>query len=421
MAIAGSDNIVDSTSTIISEKQLITNNDEQPINFDNNTVIDGYGGGYIDNYVKYIDGLNLEVDYYSFIRGSNGENTLLDVGDVTQQYIEVKQLLLKITSPIPDGSNYAGISIDGILDANVVPAENDLAIVRLPNGLVGIFKISINDNRSYITRKIYDIKLSFLYFKKDNMDYYTNLMSKVKKVYVYDKSFITSNSAPIILESTYRHKIEVRNTYNELLDQYIKLFTYEKVLSVLTTRRLFDINIQNIIIPMLEGDDYTKLKVIDSDCTNINVVNSILKKNKKLDNLNRYYEVVDIVYDIALAHTISLISGNIDVAIHIGNSSTTITPIGGTASTIIPNNYRTGTSNLYLFSNAFYNGFDGLEELSVLETCLSRYMDNEVIPFEDIMILVNDISNWSNLEQYNYIPFVLLLLNYFNLNTYDRM
>lgn len=421
MAIAGSDNIVDSTSTIISEKQLITNNDEQPINFDNNTVIDGYGGGYIDNYVKYIDGLNLEVDYYSFIRGSNGENTLLDVGDVTQQYIEVKQLLLKITSPIPDGSNYAGISIDGILDANVVPAENDLAIVRLPNGLVGIFKISINDNRSYITRKIYDIKLSFLYFKKDNMDYYTNLMSKVKKVYVYDKSFITSNSAPIILESTYRHKIEVRNTYNELLDQYIKLFTYEKVLSVLTTRRLFDINIQNIIIPMLEGDDYTKLKVIDSDCTNINVVNSILKKNKKLDNLNRYYEVVDIVYDIALAHTISLISGNIDVAIHIGNSSTTITPIGGTASTIIPNNYRTGISNLYLFSNAFYNGFDGLEELSVLETCLSRYMDNEVIPFEDIMILVNDISNWSNLEQYNYIPFVLLLLNYFNLNTYDRM
>lgn len=420
MAIAGSGNI-DSTSTIISEKQLITNNDEQPINFDNNTVIDGYGGGYIDNYVKYIDGLNLEVDYYSFVKGVNGENTLLDISDVTQQYIQVKQLLLKITSPIPDSTNYAGISLDGILDANVVPAENDLAVVRLPNGLVGIFKISINDNRSYITRKIYDIKLTFLYFKKDNLDYYNNLISKVKKVYVYDKSFITSNSAPIILESTYRHKIEVRNTYIELLNQYIKLFTYEKVLSVMTTRRLFDVNLQNVIIPMLEGDDYSKLKVIDSDCNSINVVNSILKKNKKLDNLNRYYEVVDVVYDIALAHTISLISGSVDVTIHITSAEVVIPPNGGTASSIIPNNYRTATSNLYLFSNAFYNGFDGLEELSLLETSISRYMDNEVIPFEDIMIIVNDISNWSTLEQYNYIPFVLILLNYFNLNTYDRM
>lgn len=420
MAIAGSNNI-DSTSTIISEKQLITNNDEQPINFDNNTVIDGYGGGYIDNYVKYIDGLNLEVDYYSFVKGVNGENTLLDISDVTQQYIQVKQLLLKITSPIPDSTNYTGISLDGILDANVVPAENDLAVVRLPNGLVGIFKISINDNRSYITRKIYDIKLTFLYFKKDNIDYYNNLISKVKKVYVYDKSFITSNSAPIILESTYRHKIEVRSTYLELLNQYIKLFTYEKVLSVMTTRRLFDVNLQNVIIPMLEGDDYSKLKVIDSDCNNINVVNSILKKSKKLDNLNRYYEVVDVVYDIALAHTISLISGSVDVTIHTTSEEVVLTSNGGTASSIIPNNYRTATSNLYLFSNAFYNGFDGLEELSLLETSISRYMDNEVIPFEDIMIIVNDISNWSILEQYNYIPFVLILLNYFNLNTYDRM
>lgn len=421
MPIAGENNIA-TTNTSISEKQLITNNDEQAVNFDNNTVIDGYGGGYIDGYVKYIDGLNLEVDYFSFIRGSNGENTLLDISDLTQQYIHVKQLLLKITTPIPDGVNYAGISIDGILDANVVPAENDLAIVRLPNGLVGIFKISINENRSYITRKIYDIKLTFLYFKKDNMDYYTNLLSKVKKVYVYDKSYITSNSAPIILESTYRNKIEVRNTYIDLLNQFISLFTYEKVISVLVTNgRLFDVNMQNIIIPMLEGDAYSKLKVIDSDCNSVNVVTSILKKNKKIDNINRYYEVVDVVYDISLAHTISLISGNVDNTIHIISDEITIVPNGGVASTIIPNNYRTGTTNLYLFSNAFYNGFDGLEELSLLETSLSRYMDNEIIPFEDIMLIVNDISNWSTLEQYYYIPFVLLLLNYFNLNTYDRM
>jgi hypothetical protein len=420
MPIAGSDN-TGTTSTAISEKQLITNNDEQPINFDNNIIVDGYGGSYIDNYIKYIDGLNLEVDYFSFIRGTSGENTLLDISDTTQQYIQVKQLLLKITSAIPDGVNYTGISLDGILDANIVPAENDLAMVRLPSGLVGIFKISINDNRSYITKKIYDIKLTFLYFKKDNIDYYNNLMSKVKKVYVYDKSFITSNSAPIILESTYRHKIEVRNTYTELLNQYLKLFTYDKVLSVMLNKRLFDVNIQNIIIPMLEGVEYTTLKVVESDSNNINVVTSILKKNKKLDGLNRYYELVNVVYDIALAHTISLISGSVDMVVHTTNINTTIIPDGGTASTIIPNNYRTGTTNLYLFSNAFYDGFDGLEELSLLETSLSRYMDNEIIPFEDIMLIVNDISNWSTLEQYNYIPFVLILLNYFNLNTYDRM
>lgn len=420
MPIAGGDNIPIS-GTVISEKQLISNNDIQPINFDNNTIVDGYGGGSIDTYVKYIDGLNLEVDYYSFVRGGSGENTLLDVGDVTQQYIQVKQLLLKITTAIPDGVNYNGVSLDGILDANVVPAENDLAIVRLPNGLVGIFKISINENRSYITRKIYDIKLTFLYFKKDNLDYYNNLMSKIKKVYVYDKTFITSNSAPIILESTYRHKIEVNNSYTELLEQYLKMFRFEKVLSVFDTYRVFDVNIQNIITPMLLGDEYSTLKVLDSDCVTNNIVTAILRKNKKIDTLYRNYTLVDVVYDISISNTISLISGNIDKTIHLVDTESSISPKGGVASTIIPNNYRTLTTNLYLFSNAFYTGFTGLEELSVLETLISRYMDNEVISYDDIMIMVNDVYSWNVVEQYNYIPFVLLLLKYFNLNTYDRL
>ncbi len=44
MPIAGENNIA-TTNTSISEKQLINNNDEQAVNFDNNTVIDGYGGG----------------------------------------------------------------------------------------------------------------------------------------------------------------------------------------------------------------------------------------------------------------------------------------------------------------------------------------------------------------------------------------
>ena len=100
------------------------------------------------------------------------------------------------------------------------------------------------------------------------------------------------------------------------------------------------------------------------------------------------------VYDISLAHTISLISGNVDNTLHIISDEITIVPNGGVASTIIPNNYRTSTTNLYLFSNAFYNGFDGLEELSLLETSLSRYMDNEIIRCEDIMSIVNDIYNY---------------------------
>ena len=403
------------------DNQLLTNNDTPTVNFDNNMVVDGYAGSQIENYVKYIDGLNLEVDYYSFVRGNNGETTLLDVNDTSQQYIEVKQLLLKVTSPIPDATNFTDMSLDAVLDANVTPAENDLAILQLPSGLVGIFKVSINDKRTYITKKIYDIKLTFLYFKKDNLDYYNNLLSKVKKKYIYDKSYITTNSAPIILESTYKNKVNALNLFNTILKQYMGNFIYEKVFSVETNNRIFDINIQQLLISMMDSSLYGSYKVIDASYNKDNIVSYILDKKTKYANLDRYYELVDVVYEIAYPNTISLLSGSVDKTIHLTKDEFNIIPLGGVASNIIPNNYRTINTNLYLFSNSFYSNVIGLEELSLLETLLSKYIKNEVISFDDLDRLIDDISNWNKLEQYNYIPFVLLLLNYFTLNTYDRI
>ncbi len=408
------------TETLV-DNQVLTNNDEEIVNLDNNTVIGGYAGNQIEKYVKYIDGLNIEVDYYSFVRGVNGETSLLDVGNTSQQYIEVKQLLLKVVTPIPDGSNYTDISLDAVLDANIIPAENDLAIMRLPNGLEGVFKISINDKRTYITRKIYDIKLTLLYLRRDNPEYYDNLLSKVKKKYVYDKSYILTNSAPVLLETTYRNKMNAANLFSSMSKQYVEFFINEKVLSVYNTYRIFDINIQNLVLALVDASLYSTYKPIESHYDRNNIVTYILEKKSKFNTLKRYYEYQDVSYEISMPHTISLLGASVDKTVWLSDTEATITPLGGIASSVIPNNYRTITSNLYMFSNSFYTATVGLDELSTLENLLISYVKNETINYDDLEVVVTDIENWNILEQYNYIPFVLLLLNYFNLNTYDRI
>ena len=409
------------------KKVIITNDDAQPINFSNNTVIDGYAGNEIEKYIKYIDGKILEVDYYSFIRGDNGIDTVIDVNDDTQQYNIVKQLQLTITNPI-NTSNYEDVKFNAVLNAGITPAKNDIVVLRLIDGRLGMFVVSEITKQTYITAKIYNIELSFLYYSDHNKEYFDSLFGKVKKVFIYDKSHITSNSAPIILESAYKNKIHMQDAYNGIMKSYLDTFIYQKVISVLHEgNRYFDFGIQKLILSLAREDDLRLMKTISTDYdARVSIIDEILDgRVSMVKNNNRYYTVKPIFYDVSLSSTLSLLSSDVKHSI-VPDSVLGDNPFKDIVSPVnnnIPIMFRASNNNQYLFSNTFYdnNPFDLNTDYSKLEYLLKKYISRETIDHSEINILIDDVSNWKLIEQYYYVPFLLLIMNYSLLNTYSRI
>ena len=419
MAIARPDSLV---TTV--KRQVVTNEDNKPINMDNSTIIDGYAGNEIERYAKYIDGLRMDVDYYSFVRGSNTENVLLDPNDDSQQYIKIKQLELTLLSPIVVG-NYNDVNFDAIIDAGLVPAENDIIVFRLFNGKLGMFRVTDIIKRNYIARKIYDVKVMFLYFEDSNPDYFNSLFSKIVKNYVYDKNYISTNSAPIILEPTYKKKLNTINNFNSILDSYLKMFTSERVLAYKDDEMvMFDSSIQKLVLTLIDEQRYKMLKIVESDYEDDTIVDDILGKTGTIAPRNDYYELVDVKFDIGLDRAISLSSALVTKSVFMSTTPSTnpFRDLGLAGSTIIPDNFRTSSSNLYLFSTMFYNDeHNGIDELSVLESMILKYLDNEVLDSSILTRVIENMNEWTKIEIFYYTPFLLLLLKHSTLNTYDRI
>lgn len=412
---------------VLSSKKIITNEDTKTSNFDNNVVVDGYGGVKITDYVKYADGKQQELDYYSFVRGSNGENTLIDVNDVTQQYEKVSGCVVTLTSPITP-TNYNDVSFEAILNAGIVPAENDLMVLRLLDGRYGMFKVSNITKRTYIMKKMYNVTGVFLYYSDMNSEFFTNLELKVVKRYVYDKTAIGTNSNPVILESKFKDRVNLSNYLTELLDAYLEEYLYEKVICFNAINgRVHDNNIQNVIMTVLDDRDYANIKIVDRTQKAYNIVDRVLNKRESLSSnkMYAYYDIVSVVNDINAQFTTSILSSDV------GN----ITRLSETPSAnlnknvelknnnIIPSNFRTSEDNRYLFDEVFYTGkLVGTDnELSLLEYLLLGYMEGSVLNTTKLEEVVQDIPNWSYIEKFHYIPFLLLLLNYSTLNSYSRI
>lgn len=135
--------------------------------------------------------------------------------------------------------------------------------------------------------------------------------------------------------------------------------------------------------------------------------------------VNKYYNLSQILYDGNDEETISLISSNINYRVVTSDTPTDLLKVVKPDSTIIPNVFRSMTENEYIFSNSFYTDS---ENVSLLEDCVNDYINKSIVRLDThLEVILNDISNWSNIEQYYYIPVVLLILKYAEINSYDRI
>ena len=82
--------------------------------------------------------------------------------------------------------------------------------------------------------------------------------------------------------------------------------------------------------------------------------------------------------------------------------------IGSTFSRLCPDAIKELNKGNYVFSSAFYNGF--FEDMTKLERLVYNYLNDDVLPIEDVLALTDDVRNWNELDRFYYTPVVILLL-----------
>lgn len=402
----------------IAPDQMIRDNSNVSNSLDNNSLVQGVNNVELSKYMRYIDGYVLTVNYYSIIKGLNGTNTLLDVNDNTQQYTLISKLVTHMTSPLSLGSNYGDMSIETIIDANMTPSINDIVELRLANGIMGLFRVSNVEKKTYMRRLIYTVTLDYLYNKVDNVDYYQSLMSKIKKRFVYDDDLMANGESPLILENSYTNRVALYRYGAKLIESYVSEYLYEGVISYLADdgARVYDSGVSDLVLStMIYKDQYAKIKYIE-DANIDTVLSNIVRGNPlRLDNV--VYSIDDVVYDSLDSTSVSLLSSGITRRV-VEKLSDSLT--GGDTPDIvygIPDIYRIDT-NQYLFGPEFYLR---VGVLSQLEKLLSDYMDNDSVSYDELMTLADGSSEWNYIERFYYVPLIVLLINYSMASNHDRL
>jgi len=401
-------------------------NTNQPVlketakNMEGNDIIHDFAGEDITKYTQYINGSTILVDYYQFVRGNIGENTLIDPLNDNQQYNLVQSLELTVETPLSNNTNYEALQMNVVLDADIVPAENDIVTFTLNNGDTGVFRVANIIKKTYLTRGIYDMELIFLHTANQNPTYYNSLLEKVVKSFVYDKT-VTAGSS-IVTEETYISRTNLGIYRTTLLESYLQEYLNEQVLSYGTDGNMvFDAHIHNVVTNMLDASYYSKYKHIEV-VSDKSILPILINRIDTIWGVMKNHTIDEVEYSGADYTTLSLMSSGITHQVNL--TDVTDDDLVEVVGSDVPTVAGSDTTTLYMFSSAFYNRLTGIEDkttVSQLEKSLIDYRTGKYVTVVDINTIVANIKNWSTVEKFYYIPMVIILIDYVLLRNVERV
>lgn len=414
--------------------------------------------------ISYISGNKWTVDFYSQVVSKDNDLRDIDPGqpDVLQQYQEIKQLELRVSSSL--SSNYdseSGIttvsgtsSIYPFLQPNI----SDYFITETNDNRKALFKITNVERLTFNRDSVYSVDYDLVGYIDDVEALYDELISKVIRTYYFSKDRLVEGLSPILKTEDYQHLTSLRDEYVKLVRKYMDAF-YQTRYSTLVlpgqTQVIYDSFIVNYLLKIVNSTDHLdipNIKKINTDqeaylkqpqfwelmlhrdeylFTEVNkqmglVSKHVFNNNSYLHEF-RYTNLDSIVYPVIIDSS-SAIDGDAEP-----KSTSTIEDIieadsrTDTIGNLISGTYVTDTATYqdihlvtiddhYVLSQHFY---DGDLNMSLLEILTKDYIDKASINLDMLSHLVSKYSTWGRLEQFYYGPILLTLILEADRSTYS--
>lgn len=404
--------------------------------------------------LTHVEGASWTVSYYSQVLAKDGalSGQNLDRDAVYQQYRNIIDLELKVTSPLSQSQDTTSKAITVTGQANVypcglIPNEGDMFIADVGDGRAGVFRITSSEQRTIFKDTAWTI--DYLLIDYATPARYEDLKEKTVETLVYISDFLLYGQKPLITEDEHRQLQLLDGHYDELTSEYFRRFLSNEHRTLVLpgqTVPIYDPFLTDAVLKAFGGEQnpyvlhVRELNISDDDnfkamtlwdalltrrpsrmrgcATKMGLVTTDSFSRNPAMNSMRYSGMAYVVYpvnpmrsedDLRMKRQRALSDWELKGA----RSQLTnlldliaITELDGLpAADIAPIN---PIKDFYVFSEAFYNRWSVGQ--SALEIQANRYLNNQALDMKNLLALAESCSSWLPLDQFYQMPVLLMLI-----------
>lgn len=178
--------------------------------------------------LTHVEGSSWTVNYYSQVLDldSSTQGQGMGTSPVHQQYRLIREMELKVTSPLTTSQNSEtnNLSVTGAATVYpfVIPNVGDMFLADVGSGREGLFEITDVSRMSVFKQAVHTIEYRMVDYSTDERR--ADLGKKVVQTFQYDKDFIRHGQNPLIFEEEYTFVEYLRRNYRSIADRYFNTF-----------------------------------------------------------------------------------------------------------------------------------------------------------------------------------------------------
>lgn len=391
----------------------------------------------LDKITQYIAGEEWTVDYYLQLVAKDMEIGRFDSNspDVSRQYLHMKEMILYVDTALTQNEANE-LTGSAFINAGVIPNSGDVIVATLMGkrkALIGVTKV---EKRTYNLNNVFFIEYKLDMFLDNNDGVLNALNNKVSKTYYFDKDFLITNGSPILLEEDFKNKRKIVISIKDIINNYFELmFNSERAILSIPGQdfTIIDTMLQEFIFKVINSTDSIYISRIarntlpDDIMRQPTILDAFIHRDfdilRSCNRKIKYMNVISFENNIRLRNMAYL---GIQYVAYPDSPDTNIMTTKIPMSTThtlkdVTNPYRVNKGlvdnlipnidkeeNYYILSKAFYE--DDRVNMSKFETICMQYIIREHISNEAIVELIDDYKYWDRVQQYYFIPVLILIL-----------
>lgn len=407
--------------------------------------------------LRYAAGYPWTVNYYGQILNEASTLNHFDPGqgNLSQSYVEIKELVLKVENPLSYSYNaedgVSELTGSGIMPFKVRPNVGDIFVAMIDDGEDAIFNITEVTRATHRKQTLYQVEYTLHSYTNDRPEFLEKVKARIHDSYYYN-NYLNAQSTDVLI--TPKEKVyndDLRLFMHDSQTYYFRAFlqTYSQSLALPGLDTIYyDPLIVDFIFKTTEASEYGAVRSYTHNPTSLDYKReSILDAifTKRIPNKARYERKYGFIGANSLWRNATLGSFNFGVVSHVlhpidadrKNLSRPISPSGIPVSdpTSSDNYYfddtlvvdvptKDGFTKLqvlptlfddgyYIVSENFYKYLDGevdRDALSYTEVLLIRFLKHETLSLDDLHKLVEDWHDWSPLHQFYILPIAWIMI-----------
>lgn len=373
--------------------------------------------------------------YFSMRVGSDNASLDFDsmLKDPSQQYREIKRLVIRVTSPLTSSQNTDDktftVQGEGFIDHGVIPNTNDVFVADIGDGQQGLMLITTTERLSYRKEASYRVEYTLKQMMTEELE--VAIKNKISESVVYSPEHLERTGDSLITEETYTRLIKIKDDIKYLQNAYLGAWTYLPTdgWAIPEQSRPMNDGFMESFLPFVGIERKSEYNYPPFTIGDVPTLWAMLKQPHRhsFRHLVKEMGLVDItpfrakrsIGNIGYSQYFMTMWASDLNMMGAGNNLTPSQSVltrenpdheydwGELAENQLPY-YKKVSLKPYIFSEGFYNETPETE----IERLVLLYTRKEAIPADKVVDLYDRLFELEPLEQFYYSPIVLLLMHY---------